>query len=127
MRSKLVVGNWKMNGSRHFLSNMVSSLVAQESEGFGQTDQVVICPPVLYLADAAIALKGASIQYGAQNINENSGGAYTGEVSAEMLKDLGCDWVLIGHSERRALYGESNEREKLKKQKRLFQNKFLMP
>ncbi len=75
----------------------------------GGACEVVVCPPFPYLAQVSGLLSGSSIGYGAQNLSEHASGAYTGEVSASMLADLGCRYVLVGHSERRALYGETDE------------------
>lgn len=109
MRSKLVVANWKMNGSCQFLSDMADSLKSEESNGFGSVDEVVICPPAIYISALHNCLAGSDIKCGAQNLSHKLQGAYTGEISAEMLSDVGCEWVIVGHSERRALYGEANE------------------
>lgn len=107
MRSKLVVANWKMNGSFSFSEHMASDLKA----GFdsAMTQSVVVCPPFPYLSNLRDQLSGSGIQIGAQNLSNHASGAYTGEVSAEMLVDAGCRWVIVGHSERRELFAESSE------------------
>jgi triosephosphate isomerase len=107
-RQKLVAGNWKMNGSRAATRSLIGGIL----QGMAQvkTAEVVVCPPALYLAEAAALLAGSRIALGAQNLcaEAEAAGAYTGEVSAAMLLDAGCRYVIVGHSERRAYYGESD-------------------
>ncbi|MCL5802121.1 MAG: triose-phosphate isomerase [Gammaproteobacteria bacterium] len=107
-RQKLVAGNWKMNGSRAATRSLIGGIL----QGMAQvkTAKVVVCPPALYLAEAAALLAGSRIALGAQNLcaEVEAAGAYTGEVSAAMLLDVGCRYVIVGHSERRAYYGESD-------------------
>lgn len=107
MRRKLVAGNWKMHGSLAGNRDLLQSLVQVPGKG-GKAD-CAVCVPFPYLAQAQDQLKGTAIAWGAQNVSEHAQGAYTGEVSAAMLNDFGCRYVLVGHSERRSLYGESNE------------------
>jgi len=104
MRKKLVAGNWKMNGS--LAEN--AALLAAIKPALAGIDAVV-CVPFPYLAQVQTLLAGSSIAWGAQNMSEQGKGAYTGEVSASMLLDFGCRYVIVGHSERRSLYGESDE------------------
>ena len=104
MRKKLVAGNWKMNGS---LAENAALLAGVKTALAGI--EAVVCVPFPYLAQAQAALSGSSIAWGAQNLSEQGKGAYTGEVSASMLLDFGCRYVIVGHSERRSLYGESDE------------------
>lgn len=104
MRKKLVAGNWKMNGS---LAENAALLAAIKPALAGI--EAAVCVPFPYLAQAQAALAGSSIAWGAQNLSEQAKGAYTGEVSASMLLDFGCRYVIVGHSERRSLYGESDE------------------
>jgi len=104
MRKKLVAGNWKMHGS---LAENVALLSALKPALAGI--EAVVCVPFPYLAQAQSELAGSSIAWGAQNLSEHSKGAYTGEVSASMLRDFGCSYVIVGHSERRSLYGESDQ------------------
>jgi triosephosphate isomerase len=102
----MVAGNWKMHGSRAANAALLDGVLA----GVGATAaEVVVCPPFVYLADAAVRLAGTAVALGAQDLCAESGqGAYTGEVSAGMLRDVGCSHVIIGHSERRALFGETD-------------------
>lgn len=106
MRRKLVAGNWKMHGNLAENEALLSGLLA----GMGDVKAgVAVCVPFPYLAQAQAKLAGSAIALGAQNMSQHAKGAYTGEVSADMLKDFGCAYVIVGHSERRALYGESDE------------------
>jgi triosephosphate isomerase len=105
MRRPLVAGNWKMHGSRAESSRLVTDLVDDDVAG---AVDVVVCPPFVYLWELARLLKSSSIALGAQDVCAETAGAYTGEISAAMLKDVGCRHALVGHSERRALYGEGD-------------------
>ena len=107
MRKILVAGNWKMHGSGTMVQELLEGLIAGAGN-VGAVDMAVF-PPLPYLAQARSLLEGCSISLGAQNLNPISQGAHTGEVSAGMLLDLGCRYVLAGHSERRAIYGESDD------------------
>ena len=107
MRRKIVAGNWKMNGSK----DLVQQLVGQVREQVASLDarvEVVVIPPALYV-DSVVALCGSELVAGVQNVSQWQSGAYTGEVSSDMAKDLGCQYALVGHSERRQLFGESDE------------------
>ncbi|MEX0708085.1 MAG: triose-phosphate isomerase [Woeseia sp.] len=106
MRNYLVAGNWKMNGSLAATANLLDGIVS----GFRgpETVEMVVCPPFPYLAAAADKLAGTAVALGAQNVSEYEPGAYTGETAASMLKDVGCSHVIVGHSERRAMFGESS-------------------
>ena len=105
MRQYLVAGNWKMNGS----SSTATGLVRDIANGISQvTADVVICPPFTLLSEVKHALEGSVIALGGQDCAQWEVGAYTGEVSAAMLVDVGCHCVILGHSERRALLGETN-------------------
>ena len=106
MRQKLVAGNWKMFGSLKSNLSLLQDVAAGVAGLSGMS--VAVCVPFPYLAQAQSVLTGTSVFWGAQNLNEQAQGAYTGEVSAAMLKDFGCRYVLVGHSERRAIYGESD-------------------
>jgi len=107
MREFLVAGNWKMNGSAAASEALVSGIVAGAPEGDGF--RLLVCPPFPYLALVAAQIAAGEVALGAQNISEHDAGAFTGETAGSMLKDVGCDFVIVGHSERRALYGESSE------------------
>ncbi len=107
MRGYLVAGNWKMNGSNAANAELVDGIVA----GMPQSDSVelLICPPFPFLAAMAAKLSGTGVALGAQNVSQHQAGAYTGETAPSMLSDVGCTYVLVGHSERRAVMGESSE------------------
>jgi triosephosphate isomerase len=105
MRRKLVAGNWKMHGSLAENEALLSGLLA----GMGDVKAgVAVCVPFPYLAQVQAKLTGSAIAWGAQNLSQQAKGAFTGEVSASMLKDFACTYVIVGHSERRAIYGESD-------------------
>ena len=106
-KKRLVMGNWKMHGSLDQNAQLLNQLIADLGNAHSQTD-IVVCAPHPYLAQLQQLLSGSPTQWGAQNMGEHEAGAFTGEVSATMLKDFGCQWVLLGHSERRALYGETD-------------------
>lgn len=105
VRKKLVVGNWKMNGSLAGNAQLLRGLAENPPV---DAVEVAVCPPYVYLGQAASALEGCGVMLGAQNLSAFAGGAYTGEVSASMLRDVACEWVIVGHSERRAYFGESD-------------------
>ncbi|MEI6414200.1 MAG: triose-phosphate isomerase [Pseudomonadota bacterium] len=105
MRKPLVAGNWKMNGSRSSIPSLLAGIQAG-LQGVAAT--VVVCPPFPYLAQTEETLKGSVLAWGAQNLSAEAPGAFTGEVTAGMLRDFGCTYVIVGHSERRALYGEDD-------------------
>jgi triosephosphate isomerase len=105
MRRKLVAGNWKMHGTLAENEALLSGLLSGLS---GVMADMAVCVPFPYLAQAQGKLTGSAIAWGAQNMSQHGKGAYTGEVSASMLNDFGCKYVIVGHSERRAIYGESD-------------------
>lgn len=106
MRQAMVAGNWKMNGSSASVSELIEGIKA----GAGEISaEVAVCPPFVYISTIATAIAGSAIKLGAQNMCDQDSGAFTGEVSGPMLKDIGCEYVIIGHSERRTLYGETDE------------------
>lgn len=105
MRRKLVVGNWKMHGSRAANAQLLAGL----KEAGPWNADVAVCVPFPYLAETALALTGTAMGYGAQDCSAHEQGAYTGEVSSAMLADVGCRYVIVGHSERRAYHAESDQ------------------
>ena len=105
-RRPLVAGNWKMHGSLREAARLVGELLTRGA-GTG-SPEVVVCPPFVHLADVGRQLAGSRIGLGAQDVCAEEAGAHTGEVSAAMLADIGCRYVIVGHSERRALYGEAD-------------------
>jgi triosephosphate isomerase len=107
MRRSLVAGNWKMNGNRVEAEALVRALV-QGANGVQQTE-ILVCPPFILIPPVTDLLVGGKIACGGQNLNVNASGAHTGEISGPMLRDYGCRYVIVGHSERRALYGESDQ------------------
>ena len=107
MRQKLVAGNWKMHGNLVENQALLSSLRAQLA-GLRNVSCAVFAPAP-YLAQVQQMLAESNIAWGAQNVSEYDKGAYTGEIATSMLLDLGCRYVLLGHSERRAMYGETDE------------------
>ncbi len=106
MRRKLVAGNWKMHGSLQANHALLTQLRAAQ-EGLAACD-VAVFVPAPYLAQAQNLLQGSAIAWGAQNVSKHAAGAYTGEIAVNMLCDFACKYVLIGHSERRAIYGETD-------------------
>jgi len=106
MRRPLVAGNWKMNGSRAESAALVGAL--RQGVTAASKVEVTVCPPFILIPLAAEKLAGSSVTWGGQNLSVHKSGAYTGEISGPMLKDYGCTYVIVGHSERRTLYGESD-------------------
>jgi len=106
MRQPFVAGNWKMNGNRESALRLLEDIV--QGVTF-RSCEVAVCPPFVYLADAMRILKGSELALGAQTLSEEESGAFTGEISAGMLQDFDCRYVIVGHSERRGLFGETDE------------------
>lgn len=104
-RQPMIAGNWKLNGSRASVS-LLASQVMKGAEGL--QGEVVICPGFVHLADVSSFVSGSKLRIGAQNCSEHSSGAFTGEVSAEMLAEFECAYVIVGHSERRTIYAETD-------------------
>jgi len=107
MRKPIIAGNWKMNGSRSSIKELLDGIKA----GMGEVTlaDVAVCAPAIYLADVSEQLAGSAIAWGGQNLSTEAKGAFTGEISADMLLDFKCEYVIVGHSERRTLYGETDE------------------
>ena len=101
---RLVAGNWKMHGNRASNRALLGSILRNCVPGM----ECAVCVPFPYLGEVAEQLRGSALAWGAQNVSEHAQGAYTGEVSAAMLGEFGCRYVIVGHSERRQLYGESD-------------------
>jgi len=106
MRKPLVVGNWKMNGSLSANSALLQNLTQQWQQ---DSVQMVVCPPAVYLAQAQALIASSKVQLGAQDASQHASGAYTGECSLAMLGEFGCEFVIVGHSERREYHGESDQ------------------
>ena len=106
MRQKLVAGNWKMNGSRESVKTLLDGI----KQGIAAVEcaEVAVCAPYVYLADVQAQLQGTPLVWGAQNLSTEDSGAFTGEISTSMLLDFACKYVIVGHSERRSLYGEDD-------------------
>lgn len=106
MRGKIVIGNWKMNGSLASNEILLRGVIAGLASS---TAQVAVCVPFPYLSQVQSILQHTPVTWGAQSLSQHASGAYTGEVSAAMLGDFACRYVLVGHSERRSLYAEGNQ------------------
>jgi len=107
MRKKVIAGNWKMNMNLHQSQKLVSEIL----NGLGKDSkvEVIVCPPFTSLSEVNSLLKGTQVKLGAQNMYYEESGAYTSEISADMLKSVGCEYVILGHSERRVIFNESDE------------------
>ena len=104
-RRKLVVGNWKMHGSHPANAELLAGILGARPFGC----DVAVCVPFPYLSETAVGLAASDVRWGAQDCSAHAHGAYTGEVSAAMLAEFGCRYAIVGHSERRALHGESDQ------------------
>ena len=106
MRQSLVVGNWKMNGTRASAQSLAKGIIA----GLNDSEAgIAICVPYIYIADIAEVVKDSRLALGSQNVADKASGAFTGEISATMLTEFSCQYALVGHSERRTFYGDTNE------------------
>jgi triosephosphate isomerase len=108
MRKQIVAGNWKMNTTPEEGVELVKNILRNIGHACTSVNYIV-CPPFTHLSDVVKVARGTAIQIGAQNCSEHASGAYTGEISAEMVASLGAYFVILGHSERRQYYGETNE------------------
>ena len=106
MRQPLVAGNWKMNGSLDSITVLIEGIKAGLDSV--TTAEMVVCPPFVYIPTVASLIGDASISLGAQDVSDQEAGAHTGEVAPAMLTDVGCKYAIVGHSERRSIYGESD-------------------
>ena len=115
MRRFLVAGNWKMHGSLEMATDLISGVSRRALDAARLSEQkelaydILVCPPSVYLGHAVSIAESQPISVGAQNVSQFASGAYTGESSLSMLQEIGCEYVLIGHSERRHLFGESDQ------------------
>ena len=109
MRKPFVAGNWKMNTDSHSSVSLARDVAAGMSEIAGHKIDVAVIPPFVYLQSVARTLSASSIAVGAQDVYTEQQGAFTGEISGSMLKDIGCTYALCGHSERRHVIGETDE------------------
>jgi triosephosphate isomerase len=107
MRTPLVAGNWKMNGTTDSVAELTLGIVADAHTS--DATEVLVCPPFVFLSQVRALLGSAPVALGAQDLYVEEGGAFTGEISGPILKDAGCAYVIVGHSERRALMGETND------------------
>lgn len=108
MRKKVIAGNWKMNNDLNGTVSLISD-IKKELNGKNVNAETIICPPFTNLETAFALLKNSSIKLGAQNLYFEESGAFTGEISPSMLKSTGCEYVILGHSERRTIFGENDQ------------------
>jgi triosephosphate isomerase len=106
----MVAANWKMNGSLATNGTLVKDILAGLEKESDNDNEVAICPPYVYLAELQQLLGSSNVKLGAQNVSHLESGAYTGEIAANMLADFACDYAIVGHSERRTLYAETDLR-----------------
>jgi triosephosphate isomerase len=105
MRQVIVAGNWKMNASKETVNTLIMGILSGMSD---VESKVIVCAPSPYLSQVEALITHSQLNLGAQNLNVNKSGAFTGEMSADMIKDFGAQYVIVGHSERRSMYGETN-------------------
>ena len=116
MRRKVIAGNWKMNKDIHETAALINEL-RERLKDFRNEVEIVLCPAFTSLVIAKTLMKDSAMKLGAQNISHQDYGAYTGEISARMLKEIGCEYVVLGHSERRQYFKETNDLVNAKVQK----------
>jgi len=107
MRARLVAGNWKLNGSLESIRSLMDGI--KKGAGAVKSAHIAVCPPAVYIPEVASLAAGTAIAVGSQNICDQDAGAFTGEIAGSMLNEFGCKYAIVGHSERRSLYGESDE------------------
>lgn len=109
MRNTLVAGNWKLNGSKASIAELLQGILDGMSDGsVNSNTDVAVCAPYIYIPHVQEILNGTAIGYGSESISEHDSGAYTGEISGPMLNDFACKYAIVGHSERRTLFGEKD-------------------
>ena len=115
MRKKVIAGNWKMNKDLNESQDLISKII--NGLGIDTKCDIIVCPPFTSLNEVSSLIKTTPVKLGAQNLHFEDSGAFTGEISASMLKSVGCEYVIIGHSERRNIFGEQDEviNKKIKK------------
>jgi len=106
MRQILVAGNWKLNGSLDGIKQLISGITAGEDDTGGT--QIAVCPPFVYIPVVADLLADSKVAWGSQDVSDQDAGAFTGEVAGSMLREFGCTYAIVGHSERRSLYAEDD-------------------
>lgn len=110
MRNTLVAGNWKLNGSKASINELLAAILDGMSDGsVTENTNVAVCAPYIYIPLVQQILEGTTIAYGSESISEHDSGAFTGEISGAMLNDFACQYAIVGHSERRTLFGEKDQ------------------
>jgi triosephosphate isomerase len=107
MRQPLVAGNWKLNGTKQSIGSLLKGILGGMQDV--KKAEVAVCAPYIYIPQVADSLKNSPVTYGAQNVSEYESGAYTGEICALMLQEFSCKYAIVGHSERRSIFGESDQ------------------
>ena len=107
MRKPLVMGNWKLNGTKESVTSLVNALIEPANQA--PTVEVAVCAPAIFIGMVEQLAKGSAIQYGSEDCDVHTSGAFTGENSPVMIKEFGCKYAIVGHSERRAYHNETNE------------------
>lgn len=109
MRNTLVAGNWKLNGSKASIAELLKGILAGMSDGSVKSStEVAVCAPYIYIPQVQDILSETQVSYGSESISEHDSGAFTGEISGSMLNDFACDYAIVGHSERRTIFGEKD-------------------
>ena len=109
MRNTLVAGNWKLNGSKASIAELLKGILVGMSGGSVKPNtEVAVCAPYIYIPQVQEILKGTAIAFGSESISEHDSGAFTGEISGPMLNDFSCEYAIVGHSERRSIFGEKD-------------------